>query len=233
MRKFIILILALMSMSAMADQVIFSQYDGDHTWTNMIINVTNAKLFIEPGVAFVSATDGYRNIASPSIFGVKGVKAVAGVAWSARVVNIVTGTPLDPNIPGSGSVTYNFVQTAADSSNYTVTHSKQDPTWETATFNATWSDAALDSLASGQVAYTDIAEVLEADAVEGVEEIKAKKARVASREEPQVAKAVVVVPKDANMYFFVLYFFDQRITYLQLLDNYQQMHPLVPFTGNK
>ena len=50
---------------------------------------------------------------------------------------------------------------------------------------------ALDALANGQVAYTDIAEIQPADAVE---EVKAKKARVASREEPQVAKAVVVVP---------------------------------------
>ena len=247
-------ILATMSMNAIADQVIFSQYDGDHTWTNMIINVTNAKLFIEPGVAFVSATNGYRNIASPSIFGVKGVKAIAAKSatdWSARKVSIVTGgyqfiedfgadgvlggTGADADRTSGGTKTYDFVQVEAGSNDYHVTRTVQGQAPRSEPIQ-TWSDAELDNLASGQVAYTDIAEILEADAtdaVEGVEEVKAKKERVASREEPQVAKAVVVVPKDANMYFFVLYFFDQRITYLQLLDNYQNMHPLVPFTGNK
>ena len=245
---FSILMLGLLgARSVQADQIIFSQFDGDHTWTNMIINVNSAKTFIEPGVAYVSATNGYRNIESPGVFGVKGVKARAASEWSARKVSIVTGgyqftdlgadgvvggTGPDRDIITGGTTTYDFVQVESGSNDYHVTQTIQGEAPRSEPIQ-TWSDAELDNLANGQVAYTDIAEVLEADAVEGVEEVKAKKARIASREEPQVAKAVVVVPKDANMYFFVLYFFDQRITYLQLLDNYQQMHPLVPFTGNK
>ena len=230
MTYFSILMIGLLgARSVQADQVIFSQYDGVNTWTNMIINVSSAKLFIEPGVAFVSATDGYRNIASPS--------SVTG--WGARKVTIVSGgfqfiedfgadgvlggTGVNADRTSGGTTTRVYTQVESGSNDYHVTRTRQGHQHPHSEGIQTLSDADLDALASGQVSYTDIA------GIEGEE----KKARIASREEPQVAKAVVVVPKDANMYFFVLYFFDQRITYLQLLDNYQQMHPLVPFTGNK
>ena len=238
MRKFIIVILALMSMSAMADQVIFSQYDGDHTWTNMIINVSDARTFKEPGVAYIKATDGYKNIER---FGAIGVRKVI----SNRTITIVTG---DYN----EQTTWNFSQVGdAQSTSYEITsHSQIASTVVSTPDNTTagnnsgfadsttntnthaqpdlqdWSDAAISALAQGAAVYNDVA------AVEGELEGESKP-RIAKTEQPQVAKAVVVVPKDANMYFFVLYFFDERITYLQLLDNYQNMHPLVPFTGNK
>ena len=56
-------------MGAMADQVIFSQFDGKGTWTNVYVNVPDARAYswIGSGVAYTSATDGRRQIGSGGV----------------------------------------------------------------------------------------------------------------------------------------------------------------------
>ena len=226
------LTLMFVSQPAKADQVIFSQYDGVNKWINLIINVADARAYKEAGVAYVQATDGYRNIERKGVVGVKGVVGKDAVTQaSVRTIRIVTGEY-------GLQKTYNFVQQGgADSTEYAVTsHTQVDSTTNTTTkaeAKTTWTNADINALAEGAAVYNNTPAVEIADAVEEVKEVKAQESRVASREEPQEAKAIVVVPRDADMIFFALYFFDERITYIQLMDNYKNMHPLVQFNPNK
>ena len=130
MKKLITVILAVMSMNVqwLIKSYSLSMMERIHGLT-LIINVTNAKLFIEPGVAFVSATDGYRNIASPSIFGVKGVDAITGNGALERLA-IVTGgwmyTDKDTGVKTGGTKTFDFVQTGVGSNDYNVVQYKSN-----------------------------------------------------------------------------------------------------------
>ena len=177
MKKLITVILAVMSMNVMADQVVFSQFDGKNTWNNVYVNVSDARTYAYKGsgVAYVAATNGKRQIATSGI-----TRTVTVSTWGLTSVFTNDAIPAAP------------VLEQARISN------------------------ALEGNGYGTI--TDVT-------------VKGNPVILVDREEPQVAKATVVVPTDADMQFFILYFFDERITYLQLIDNYQNMHPLVPFTG--
>ena len=163
--------------SVQADQVVFSQFDGKNTWTNVYVNVPDARAYATrgSGVAYVAGTNGKKQIATSGI-----VRTVTVSTWGLT-------TMFTNDIPSAAVIEQLRLSNGLEGLDGTV---------------------------------TDIT-------------VKGKSVIIASKEEPQTAKAVVVVPADADMRFFMIYFFDDRITYLQLIDNYQQMHPLVPFTGNK
>ena len=196
--------------SAKADQIIFSQYDGVSKWNNVILNVSNAKIFIEPGVAFVSATDGYKNIVTPGQFG------VPAVAWKGSTIQVTHGdTTIDLVQLSPGSNTFSgTVTTGSGTSTAVMYDSSSAPSINDSKF---LSDLGISEHTIGTSGTNEVA------AVEGVE---ATKDRFASREEPQEAKAIVFVPADADMHYFILYFLDIRVPYLQLLDYYQNMYPL-------
>ena len=211
MKKLIMVILASISMNAMADQLIFSQYDGVSKWNNVILNVTSAKIFIEPGVAFVAATDGYKNIVTPGQFG------VPAVAWSGSTIKVThDNTTLDLVQSSPGATTFNVSVTTGSGTTSLGTH-------DLGSIPSINDDVVfLNGLGINEhnIGTSGSREV---DAVEGIE---ATKDRFASKEEPQEAKAIVFVPADADMHYFMLYFLDIRVPYLELLDYYQNMYPL-------
>lgn len=55
--------LAAISSVSMADQIIFSQYDGVNTWNNTYVEVDNAQDFVKPGVGFAPADPGSEGVA--------------------------------------------------------------------------------------------------------------------------------------------------------------------------
>ena len=157
---------AIVPAQAKADQIVFSQYDGISTWTNIYVNVPDARAFIEPGVAYTAATGGKAFSAASRIVTVD----------TFNLISVFRNT----NIPSAPAIEQLRISNGLEGVEGTV---------------------------------TDVSKMQ------------------IDKEEPHVAKATVIVPADADLRFFGIYFFDDRITYLQLMDNYQNMHPLVPFKG--
>ena len=67
------------SFTAIADQVIFSQYDGVNTWNNVYIEVDSAIEYVKPGVGFVNADPGSEGGFTAATAGVKGVLGYAEI----------------------------------------------------------------------------------------------------------------------------------------------------------
>ncbi len=87
---------ATISTTAIADALLFSQYDGVNTWNNVYFEVDNAKDFVKPGVGFTNAHAGSQGAAVEAVTGVnRSVTTSYNLGVNAYIVSYVFSPELN------------------------------------------------------------------------------------------------------------------------------------------
>ena len=240
MNKLITMFMALvMSASAFADQLVFSQYDGVNSWDNVYIEVQDAKAF--PG-GFIDGVRGYTHGGSAGFAGVEGREgrdyqpAVPGVAasetfaegqylhktWS-RDTTYTADEPAFGNTHTVDRVTVRHTVTSEVKSNGEVDiHSVQVRYFTEAegggSLTREWdverTMSKVEEWTGRGVENPYVVSYQEAkealEAQDEVEEEEAVAAKPATREDPQVRRTIVSVPEGVDMQEFISNFFEKH-----------------------
>ena len=175
--------MVVMSASAFADQLVFSQYDGVNSWDNVYIEVQDAKIY--PG-GFIDGVSGSSNKGSagsewkPETFG---YVAPAGFGIVVSEVE-VQGTRTSDGATYTRIATQDGIQFDVDAG--FISNEFADSQYR---FNEVDSFGALISWEEGQ------------------EEVAAKPA---TREDPQVRRTIVSVPTGVDMQEFISNFMSKH-----------------------
>ena len=228
-----------MSASAFADQLVFSQYDGVNSWDNVYIEVQDAKAF--PG-GFIDGVPGYTHGGSAGSAGVEGREgrdyqpAIPGVAASETTAEgqylhktwsrDTTYTADDPAFGGIHTVdrvTVKRTVTSEVKSDGKVTvHSVQVRYFTEAegggSLTREWTvertPARVEEWIARAVENPHVVSYQEAkealEAQEAIEEEEAVAAKPATREDPQVRRTIVSVPEGVDMQEFISNFFEKH-----------------------